>query len=356
VEERAVTIEQVVREFLDALGSQPGRQARFPFKSEERRNWHYIPRAHNGVLLKAMNAAQRQAAMAVLRAALSERGYARAEDIMWLETVLAAIEHDPATYDPLHYALTVFGDPGGEGPWGWRIDGHHLSLNFTHLRQQVTVTPAFFGAHPAAGRAWRKGGLARSRHRGGSRPALMHSLDDEQRRAALIAAEAFADIITGPGREDSLRRPSGLAFAAMAEPQRHLIMRLIEEFVGAIRPATAEAERARIRATGLEQIHFAWAGSLEPRRPHYYRLHGPAVLIEYDNTQNDANHIHSVWHNPGRDFADDLLRRHYQERPHHAAAPATAEPRPWLPIGRDPVCDIRVSNRPYGFLTVASLI
>ena len=119
--------------------------------------------------------------------------------------------------------------------------------------------------------------------------------------------------------------PAGLALGTMEESHRTLAMRIIEEFIGTMRPAVAEAERSRIRDAGLEQIHFAWAGSTEPRRPHYHRLHGPNLLIEYDNTQIDANHIHSVWHDPGHDFATDLLRRHYEHHSHrtgHHAEPA----------------------------------
>ena len=311
-------IERAVRDFLNALGPDLRRRAVFPFAAEERWNWHYIPKARNGVPLTAMTEARRQAAMALLRAALSERGYARAEDIMWLENVLAETEDDPETYGPLNYAITVFGEPGGKSAWGWRIDGHHLSLNFTHTPNGIAVTPAFFGANPATVEHGPHAGLRVLGAEEDLGRQLIRGLSDAQRTTAIIAAEAFRDIITGPGREGSLRRPSGLALGAMTEDDRNLAMRLVEEFVGTMRPAVAEAERARIREAGLEHIHFAWAGSIEPRRPHYYRLHGPNLLIEYDNTQNEANHIHSVWHDPGHDFATDLLRRHYDHHRHRA--------------------------------------
>ena len=311
-------IENAVRDFLNALGPDLRRRALFPFEAEERFNWHYIPRERNGVMLKAMNDAQRQAAMALLRAALSERGYSRAEDIMWLENVLAEIEDDPETYGPLNYAVTVFGEPGGKRPWGWRIDGHHLSLNFAHTPDGVAVTPAFFGANPATVEHGPHAGLRVLGAEEDLGRALIRGLSDSERERAIIARDAFDDIITGPGREGSLSRPAGLPLGTMEESHRTLAMRIIEDFIGTMRPDVAEAERARIRDAGLEHIHFAWAGSTEPRRPHYYRLHGPNLLIEYDNTQNDANHIHSVWHDPGHDFATDLLRRHYQHHRHRA--------------------------------------
>ncbi|MBV9583698.1 MAG: DUF3500 domain-containing protein [Alphaproteobacteria bacterium] len=309
-------IDQAVRDFLNALEPELRRRAVFPFEAEERLNWHYIPRQRNGVPLKSMTEGQREAAMALLRAALSERGYSRAEDIMRLENVLAEIERDPETYGPLNYNVTVFGEPGAKKPWGWRIDGHHLSLNFAHTPDGIAVTPAFFGANPANVEHGPHAGL---RVLGGEEDLgreLIRGLPDAQRDRAVIARDAFDDIITGPGREGSLQRPAGLALGAMDDAHRNLAMRIIEEFVGTMRTDMAEAERARIGAAGLGRIHFAWAGSLEPRQPHYYRLHGPNLLIEYDNTQNDANHIHSVWHDPGHDFATDLLRRHYQHHRH----------------------------------------
>jgi hypothetical protein len=317
-------IEQAIRDFLGALGPELRRQAIFPFNFEERRNWHYIPKARKGVPLNAMREPQRQAAMALLRAGLSERGYSQVEDIMWLETVLAQIERDPETYGPLNYVFSVFGDPTGQDPWGWRVDGHHLSLNFTHMPGEVAVTPAFFGANPATVEHGDHAGLRVLGPEEDLGRELICGLSEPQRTTAVIAERAFKDIITGPGREDSLRVPKGLALGAMAQAHRDLAMRLIEEFVGTMRPDAAEAERARIRERGLEYIRFAWAGSLEPRRPHYYRLHGPNLLIEYDNTQNEANHIHSVWHDPARDFGADLLRRHYDNMPHRAAAHAAA--------------------------------
>ncbi len=309
-------IERDVLDFLNALDPDLRRAAVFPFASAERRNWHYVPKQRRGAAMKAMSGAQRQAAKALLRAALSERGYSRVEDIMWLETVLAEIEQDRETYGPLNYVLSVFGDPAEEGPWGWRIDGHHLSLNFAHVAGETSVTPAFYGANPATVAHGPRAGLRVLGNEEDLGRQLIRGLSEEQRAKAVISPTAFADIITGPGREDSLRQPVGLAFGAMAQAHRNLVLRIVEEFVGTMRPAAAETERARIRDAGLERIHFAWAGGLNARQPHYYRLHGPTLVIEYDNTQNEANHIHSVWHDPTRDFGADLLRRHYESEPH----------------------------------------
>jgi hypothetical protein len=255
-----------------------------------------------------------------LRAALSDRGYSRCEAIMQLDSVVAQITQDPVTYDPGNYSVTVFGLPSGREPWGWRIEGHHLSLNFLHAAESVTVTPAFFGAHPACVEHGRLKGLRVLGAEEDLGRQLVRSLQDGLRRRAIIGDEAFDDILTGPGRETSLRQPAGIAVDALERDQRELVHRIIEQFIGTLEPAQAAAERLRLEAAGIGQIHFGWAGSLEPRRPHYYRLHGPTVVIEYDNTQNDANHIHTVWHDPTREFGVDLLRAHYAAGTHRHGA------------------------------------
>jgi hypothetical protein len=315
-------IERAVIDFLNSLGRAERRQAMFSFASGERFDWHYIPKERKGLALAAMSEAQRHLAKSILRAALSERGYSRTEEIMQLDAILAEMEQDHETYGPLNYVFTIFGQPGNGAPWGWRVDGHHLSLNFSHAPDGVSVTPIFYGANPAT---VEQGPLQGLRVLGGEEDLgreLIRSLDADERGTAIIRHAAFEDILTGPGRETSLKRSLGLALGQMSEGHRALALRIIEEFVGTLKPSLAEAERTRLRAAGIERIHFAWAGALEPRQPHYYRLHGPNLVIEYDNTQNDANHIHSVWHDPTRDFGGDLLGRHYEHASHrrHAAA------------------------------------
>lgn len=309
-------MERVVLDFLGALSPELRGRALMPFASSERLNWHYVPRERKGVSLKEMSEPQRLTAKAVLRAALSDKGYRRCEDIMRLEPLVAEIEDDHATYDPLHFVFSVFGEPGGDAPWGWRIDGHHLSLNFVHARDGVSVTPVLYGAHPANVEHGELKGLRVLGAQEDLGRALMRSLDLGARDAALIRDQAFSDILTGPQREKSLRQPQGLELGRMAEAQRNLAIAIIEQFVGTMNPSLAEAQRTRLRQAGIEQIRFAWAGSLRPREPHYYRLHGPTLVIEYDNTQEDANHIHSVWHDTRDEFGADLLRRHYEQSRH----------------------------------------
>jgi hypothetical protein len=309
--------------FLRTLRPEQRRLTVFGFDSPERLDWHYVPRERAGLPLKEMDERQRAAAHALLRAALSDDGYRKATDIMRLEEVLRALERARRFHrDPDNYAWSVFGDPEVGTPWGWRVEGHHLSLNFTFATGPAgAVTPAFMGANPARVPS---GPLQGHRVLGAQEDLareLVRSLQVAERYRAIIAAGSLGDIVSGPGRGDALRSPVGLPVGDMAPPQRALAERLIEEFVRHLRTELAEAQRTRIREAGLGAIHFAWAGPIEPGHAHYFRLHGPRLLIEHDNTQNDANHIHSVWRDPGRDFGLDLLGEHYRTGHHGHGAP-----------------------------------
>jgi Protein of unknown function (DUF3500) len=304
--------------FLGALPPEARTRAVFPFGDKERFNWHYVPRGREGVPFKAMPAPARAAAHELMKASLSAAGYGKAVNIVRLEEVLRRLETFGLSRDPENYAFTVFGNPGASAPWGWRVEGHHLSLNFTLVPgHPVAVTPAFLGANPAEVPSGPQKGLRALAAEQDLGRALVQSLSETQRPRAIIAAQSLGDIVTGPGRADSLAAPAGLGLADMTGEQRALAGRLIEEYARNMRAELAEAELRRMREAGLERIHFAWAGALEPGRAHYYRLHGPTLLIEYDNTQNNANHIHSVWHDPKRDFGRDLLRAHYEHGHRH---------------------------------------
>ena len=305
---------------LAALPADTRKRAVFAIADAERLDWHYIPRRRQGVPLKDMPAAGRAAAHELMQASLSAVGYGKAVGVMRLEDVLRRLETFGLSRDQDNYAFTVFGTPGPSAPWGWRAEGHHLSLNFTLVPgRPVAMTPAFFGANPAEVPSGPQKGqrvLAAEQDLG---RALARSLGEAQRARGIIAAQALGDIVSGPGRGDSLAAPAGLALADMSGDQRAQALRLVEEFARNMRAELADQELSRMRQAGVEQIRFAWAGPLEPGKAHYYRLHGPTLLIEYDNTQNDANHIHSVWHDPRRDFGLDLLRAHYLHGHHQHA-------------------------------------
>jgi len=309
---------------LSALAPESRGRLVLPFGSEERFNWHYVPRRRQGVSLKEMSPAQKQAAHELLRAGLSARGYEKAGGVLELEGILRDLETFGWGRDPELYFLSIFGTPSREREWGWRFEGHHLSLNFTAAPgARVGATPAFLGANPAkVERGVRSGWRVLAAEEDLARK-LLASLDPGRRSRAVIAASPPADILMAPRRRTP-PEPKGLPASAMTGVQRELLMALIGEYVGNMRPDVAAEEWKRIRQGGVEAIRFAWAGGGEAGEGHYYRGQGPAFVIEYDNTQNDANHVHSVWRDPAGDFGEDLLRRHYARFRHRRAFPPVA--------------------------------
>jgi hypothetical protein len=310
----------LVAAFVESLSEAQRRQASWPFEGDERFNWHYVPRQRAGVPIQEMSAASKSALHDLLRHALSEAGYQKAVDVMSLEEPLGLIENHQRFYrHPENYSVTVFGTPG-RLPWGWRVEGHHLSLNFTAVTEELFgVTPAFWGANPACVPA----GYPMAGHRTLGRETdlsyqLIRGLGEAERQHAIIAKSSLGNIITEPGREEALRERQGLALAAMPEAMRNLALELLETYAGNLRGPLAEAELGRVREAGIDGVHFAWGGPLEEGHPNYWRLHGPITLIEYDNTQNNANHIHSIWHDLTNNWGRDLLREHYESGHAHA--------------------------------------
>jgi hypothetical protein len=312
----ALEMTDAAANFLAALKPEQKAKAVYEFKDEERYDWHFIPKERKGLPLKEMSPAQRALAHALLSSALSQRGYAKAATIMSLEQILFDLEKQSPKRDAELYYFTVFGKPGTE-KWGWRVEGHHLSLNFAANASEVTgVAPAFFGTNPARILEGPRQGLRVLAAEEDLAREFVKSLDAEQKKSAVITNIAPRDIITGHDREAKPLEPLGIAATALTSAQKDKLMTLIEEFAFRYRAEIAEGELKQIRGAGDANIHFAWAGGLESGQGHYYRIQGPKFLVEYDNTQDNNNHIHTVWRDLGNDFGDDPLRQHYQQVPH----------------------------------------
>jgi hypothetical protein len=300
--------------WLNSLDDVQRKDAVYTLADEERENWHFVPKARNGVPLKAMNPNQRQLARNLVAAGLSQRGVITTDAIIALEDVLFTMEGATRRDRGLYY-FTVFGSPAPDAAWGWRIEGHHLSINFLVAGNgEVSATPMFFGANPAEVRIehGQKGNRALSSEEDLGR-ALMQSLDETQRRTALIDVKAPGDIITGNDRQAKMAAPTGLAYARMTPVQQVKLRDILEVYAGRLRAEVAKAEVQKIADRGWDHVFFAWAGGLERNDPHYYRIQGPGFVIEYDNVQNGANHIHTVWRDFDGDFGRDLLQEHHRE-------------------------------------------
>ncbi len=308
--------------FLATLKPAQKAKAVLPFNSEERFHWFYTPVSRKGIPLKELNALQRQAGLALLGAGLREQGYAKAQTIRKLEEVLRELEQNRApTRDPDLYFFTFFGEPSANGPWGWRYEGHHCSQNWTVVNgKSISSSPQFFGANPAEVHDGpMKGTRVLSAEEDLGR-SLVKSLSTAQRTEAVLSASAPGDILTSNQRKAAIQEDKGVAYSQLSKEQQGTLLALIEEYLGAQPRAQALARLDKIRHAGFDQIKFAWMGGLERGEGHYYRVQGSTFLIEYDNTQNNANHIHCVWRDFNGDWGEDLLAEHYQNSPHHQPA------------------------------------
>ena len=307
--------------FLESLTPEQRAQAAFGFQSDEREKWHFIPTEmfpRNGLTIKAMTDAQRAHAHDLLSAGLSQRGYLTATAIMDLEAVLRSIENGGRMdRDPETYFFSIFGPPSPDDAWGWRVEGHHLSLHFTIVDgTAVASSPYFFGSNPAQVRTGSKAGLRVLREREEAARALVLALDASQRAAAIIDEVAPDDILTGAELTVDPLSPVGVKAAALTAGQRDLLMTVINSYTSIMADDIAADRMASIDAAGHGEIGFVWAGPTARGAQHYYRVQGPTFLIEYDSTQGGGNHVHSVWRDFTGDFGRDLLREHLQASAH----------------------------------------
>lgn len=329
-----------VQAFLETLSPEQRQKVNFPFDDAERFNWHFVPRERKGLPLKQMTPDQRRAAMAILKTGLSDQGYEKATAIIDMENVLRVIDNRPPNdvyRDPENYSFTIFGDPSTQNPWSWRIEGHHLSLQFVSATGKVLAqTPTFFGSNPAVLKydptmADKRMGDPRVndlpqkgreilKQENEKAFALLKTLDANQRKQAILAAVAYPEMVTSNKRSAVLETMDGLSFADMTADQRKLFMELLQVYLKNYRITLANQQLAKLEKEGLDKLRFGWAGDLTPElgegKGWYYRIHGPTILIEYDNTQTSANHVHTVVRDLTNDFGEDLLREHYRTTKH----------------------------------------
>ncbi|HSL31722.1 MAG TPA: DUF3500 domain-containing protein, partial [Anaerolineales bacterium] len=275
--------------YLDSLDEARRTKSTFAFDDPELTRWHWttprnVPR--NGLPLREMETSQRDAALALLQTSSSAYGLQKSLDIISLQNDLGN--------DPELYYVTVFGTPGVE-PWGWRWEGHHLSRRFNVINGKLSVTPFFLGSWPTVNNAGLK---AMEREEWAARE-LITSMDGNQRAVAIFQQDALGRHVTQNDAYVTPLETVGISAANLNADQQTLVLEIIHKYLDTLPDLVAAAHLDRLQAAGLENIHFAWAGSLEPQRPHYYRLQAPTFLLEHDNSRNRGTHIHSVW----RDFA-----------------------------------------------------
>ncbi len=320
----AATMAKNATAFVDSLSADQKARAVLPFEGEERLRWHFIPNEmfpRKGLMIKEMNETQRRLAHDLLRSGLSARGYTKVTSIIELEDILRVIEAGGKfARNKEEYLFTVFGTPAAKGRWGWRVEGHHVSLRFAvvdgAVSGDVSSSPMFLGTNPAEVRDGDKKGLRVLAEEEDAARALLMSLPADLQKQAVANPVAPNDILT-MNRNDITPLPDqGVAYSALPAKQQALLIRLIEVYTGNMDADIAAARMARVKSAGFDKIRFAWLGEIEKGKRHYYSVQGPTFLIEYDNTQNNGNHIHSVWRDFNGDFGRDILRDHVKAVAH----------------------------------------
>lgn len=301
--------------------------AMFDVDSEEWRRWcniHPFLMRH-GLLLDRLDAEDRNNALAVVRASLSDRGFEAARNVMRLNETIREMTGNDDEYGEWLYWLSIFGDPDPDGAWGWQLDGHHLNINCMLVGSQLVFSPAFLGSEPVHATSGRYAGTRVFAGEESQGLALMQSLDAEQQRQALLGDELPSEVFTTAFRDNFELRYEGINFDALTGAQQALLLGLIEVYVGRIRPEHAALKMEEVRAH-LDETHFAWIGGKDDEAVFYYRVHSPVLLIEFDhqrgvaldNDEPSRRHVHTIVRTPnGNDYGRDLLRQHWERGHRH---------------------------------------
>lgn len=312
----AAGMTKAAKRFVESLSGDQRDKTIYEYMDGERIFWYYPPVNRHGIPLRDMDDDQRQLAYSLMETGLTDRSFDQAKLIIEHESVLGPLEKEAGVTsfvrDPDLYYWTVFGDPASDKePWGWRVEGHHISLNFSLWGDKfLSMTPFFFGANPAEVRKGPKKGLRILDQREDLAFELMNSLDKGQSSKATIYGEAPYDILTYNASRVSLPPEEGLPASKMNDTQKDILRSLVNVYVNQVRTDMAQEKLQRLEEEGFDGLHWAWGGPVEEGKEHYYRIHGGNFVVEFDNRQNGANHIHSVWRDVENDFANDVLREH----------------------------------------------
>jgi hypothetical protein len=298
--------------FLASLDETQGKAAKFEFKNAERENWHFIPMDRQGVRFDSLKPHQQHLAFGLLGTGLSQKGLLTATQIMTLEQVLRDRGEDPKVRNPEKYSIAIFGEPSETDVWGWRFEGHHLSLNFSILGGKVVGMPAFFGTNPAE---LKEGPLKGLRPLGEIEDAARTFANElvKADKSPVFSAEAPKEILTAQDSKASAQKVEGIPSNKLDSEELKKLLGLIQSVAEFQRKDLTNETLHMISTTQRKTLQFAWAGSLERNSGHYFRIQGVDFIIEYANTQNDANHAHLVWRDLKNDFARDSLKKHYEE-------------------------------------------
>jgi hypothetical protein len=306
--------------FINSLNDAQKKKVLFSFNELNRYEWHYVPPTQiprQGIAIKDLAADQKESVNLLLQAFLSKEGYDKTKNIMALENVLHELQPNNNSRISENYFLAIYGITKKDSVWGWKFSGHHLALNFTVIKDKIAFAPFFFGANPSTVTSGMQKGLRVLKAEEDLGFELLNSLTQSQKQKAIFQLEAFPDIVTSNSEKATRLNPKGIFAKDITFDQKIILNKLIVAYLSSMPPKLAKIRMNKIRSEDIDSLYFGWAGDAVPGKPHYYRIQGKTFLIEFDNTQNNANHIHTVWRDFNGDYGLDLLKEHYQNSPHH---------------------------------------
>jgi hypothetical protein len=305
---------------IKALSQEQQKKVQYTFDEMNRYEWHYVPptsAARTGLSLKDIDSTAQKHFYELLKTFLSPEGYTKTLDIMSFEYLLKELEPQNPSRIPENYYISVYGNPAKDSTWGWKYTGHHLALNFTVVDNKLAFAPFFFGSNPAEVKSGPRKGKRILKMEEDLGYDIVKSLTAEQKPKAIFQLKAFSDIVTTNSQEVNKLEPVGILAKDMTQEQKLLLNKLIMTYLSAMTAEASDLRMKRIVKEDRNAISFGWADSTEYGKPHYYRVQGKTFLIEFDNTQNNANHIHTVWRDFNGDYGRDLIKEHYHKAHGH---------------------------------------
>ena len=306
--------------FVNSLNQVQQKKAVFAFTDMNRYEWHFLPAAmvsRTGIAVKDLDSLQKENLHLLLQAYLSKEGYTRTTNIMDFEYLLKEMQPNNANRIPENYSISIYGTPNQDSIWGWKFTGHHLALNFTIVKDKIGFAPFFFGAYPAEVKDGPKKGTRLLKDQEDLGFELMNLLSVEQKQKAVFELKAFTEIVTTNSQKVGVLKPVGIFANDMTPSQKIILNKVIAAYLLSMPKSLADARIKRIATEDMNKVRFGWAGESVPGKPHYFRIQGKTFLIELDNTQDNANHIHTVWRDFDGDFGLDLIHEHYNNSHHH---------------------------------------
>lgn len=306
--------------FVNSLNQDQRTKAVFPFEEMNRYEWHYLPATdvpRNGIAIKDLDNTQKKLFYALLQVHLSHEGYARTKNIMDFEYLLKEMQPDNIKRIPENYYVTIYGTPAKNNTWGWKFSGHHVALNFTVVNDALAFAPFFFGVYPAEVKEGTKKGTRIIKEEEDLGFELINSFAPKQKQKAIFSLTTFTDVVTTNAPKVVPLEPVGIIASEMTLKQKKILNKLLAAYLLSMPSKIAKTRMKRIIKEDRNAIRFGWAGDTNYGKPHYYRVQGKTFLIEFDNTQSNSNHIHTVWRDFNGDFGKDLLQEHYHDSKHH---------------------------------------